>query len=223
MNVVPFRIKICGVTSVADAQAVAAAGADAVGLNFYPASKRCVPMEVAAEIAQSLPAGIKRVGLFVNGSAGDVRAAAEQLSLDLVQLHGDELLEYLAELGDWPILRAFRTQPDWQTIADRYLERCDELSALPAAVLIDAYRPGAYGGTGDRADWSEVVRWSAQRAGLPLVLAGGLTPDNVAEAVQAVRPAAVDTASGVESSPGRKDAALVGQFVAAARRALDCQ
>lgn len=216
----PFHIKICGVTCVADAETVAAAGADAVGLNFFPGSKRCVPLEMAAAISRALPADVRRVGLFVNADSREVRKVAKQLSLDVIQLHGDEPPELLAELGDWPIVRAFCTSPDWQTAVDHYLDRCGELHALPAAVLMDAYRPGAYGGTGAQAEWEEIVRWSAERTELPIVLAGGLTPDNVSAAIEAVHPAAVDTASGVESSPGIKDAGLVRQFVAAARNLL---
>ncbi len=211
-----FRIKICGITSVEDALVVARAGADAIGLNFYPRSPRYISFDVAKEIVAALPKGIIKVGLFVNVPPTDVCRAHDDLSLDLIQLHGDESPEYFPQLGSRPVMRAFRVKPgDLHWIVE-YLARCRGLKAGPKLVLLDSLVPGEYGGTGKTADWSTARQYAAQPGLPPLVLAGGLTPENVADAITAVRPAAVDTASGVESRPGRKDPAAVEAFVRAA-------
>jgi phosphoribosylanthranilate isomerase len=216
-----FRIKICGITSVDDAMAVARAGADAIGLNFYPRSPRCIPLDTARGIVAALPDGIVKVGLFVNSPLADVCLAYHNLHLDLIQLHGDEPPEYIAQLGDRPVMRAFRVAGSDLGPVNEYLARCRELQSLPSLVLLDSLVPGQFGGTGQTADWSAAKEYVAQPGLPPLVLAGGLTADNVAEAIAAVRPAAVDVASGVESSPGRKDPAAVEAFVRAARAAFD--
>jgi len=218
-----FRVKICGITNVDDALAVARAGADAVGLNFYPKSKRCVDAETAGRIVASLPREIVKVGLFVNANVEDVARRFDELGLDLIQLHGDEPPGYLAQLGGRPVIRAFRLGPDGLDPLGRYLADCRQLGCTPRLVLIDALVPGQYGGTGQLADWQLLATYR-EGPGTgptpPLVLAGGLTPGNVTEAIATVRPAAVDTASGVESSPGRKDRAAVEAFVRAARTAF---
>jgi len=219
-----FRIKICGITNVDDALTAARAGADAVGLNFYPKSRRCIDPEKAGRIAASLPHGIIKVGLFVNADVDDVIRRFDELGLDLIQLHGDEPPAYLARLGARPVMRAFRPGSDGLGPLTRYLADCRRLACAPRLVLIDALVPGQYGGTGQSADWQLLAAYREQSETSlppPLVLAGGLTPGNVAEAVAAVRPAAVDTASGVESSPGRKDPAAVEAFVRAARAAFE--
>ena len=215
-----FRIKICGVTSVDDALAVAAAGADAVGLNFYPGSPRCVERDTARRIAGVLPDGVVKVGLFVNAAAEDVCKTFDRLGLDLVQLHGDEPPEFLAQLGGRPVIRAFRLGPAGLEPVGEYLRQCRQLGCPPRLSLIDSRTGGAYGGSGQVADWTVAGRYAADRDAPPLVLAGGLTAENVGRAVRAVRPAAVDTASGVESSPGHKDPAAVEALVAAARAAF---
>ncbi|HUY31163.1 MAG TPA: phosphoribosylanthranilate isomerase [Pirellulales bacterium] len=215
-----FRIKICGVTTLADALAAADAGADAIGLNFHPGSSRFVSRDQAAEIAAALPSGIQKVGVFVNPTADDVRHTVERLSLDLVQLHGDEPPEFLARLGEIPVLRAFRLEAGGLPAVSDYLAECRQRDATPAMVLLDAFRVGAYGGTGLSLDWTVAAAYHQFSAAPPLVLAGGLAAANVAQAIAAVRPAAVDTASGVEASPGRKDHAQVAAFVAAAKKAL---
>jgi phosphoribosylanthranilate isomerase len=238
-----FRVKICGITSVDDARAVAAAGADAVGLNFYAKSPRYVSVEKAREIVNALPAQMVKVGLFVNAPAEEVCQTYDALGLDLIQLHGDEPPHYLADLGGRAVMRAFRfgpgglrspqlldhgqpvsrtpRVPDALESMARYLGHCGRLGCMPRLVLVDAYVEGEYGGTGQAADWERLKGSPFGTSAPPLVLAGGLTPDNVAEAVRTVGPAAVDTASGVESSPGRKDPAAVEAFVRAARRAFD--
>jgi len=216
-----FRIKICGITCIEDALAAGEAGADAIGLNFYPPSPRCVDDDLAEEIAAATPAGVAKVGLFVDAEAAEIDRRCDRLGLDWVQLHGDERPEYLAELAGRPVLKAFRCRTAGLDEVVAYLDRCGTLESLPAAVLLDAYQPGQYGGTGHRLDWPALAATKHVLRAMPLVLAGGLTADNVAEAVRIVGPHAVDTASGVELHPGRKDAAKVAAFCAAARAAFD--
>jgi len=215
-----FKIKICGITRPEDAVAAAEAGADAIGLNFYPKGPRFVSLERAREIVAALPPGIVKVGVFVNATSCSVSATAHRLGLDLVQLHGDEPPQYLAELGGLKVLRAFRCGPQGLAPVHSYLKRCQTIGWMPRMVLCDAFQPGAYGGTGQVVDWATVANytWSAEIP--PLVLAGGLTPENVADAIRVVRPAAVDTASGVEVQPGIKDADRIRRFVQAAREAF---
>lgn len=215
-----FQIKICGVKRVTDALAAAEAGADAIGLNFHSGSPRAVELDVAEAIVEALPKHVARVGVFVNADAAGVRKAAERLKLDFVQLHGNEPPEVAAELGDLRVIRAFRLGPaGWTPLLD-YLAECRRLHAAPAAVLVDASRPGMFGGTGQTVDWQIARAFHELRLGLPLVLAGGLTADNVGAAIIAVAPAAVDTASGVESQPGVKDSAKIAAFISRARGAL---
>jgi len=216
-----FRIKICGITHLDDARAAARAGADAVGLNFYPRSPRYLPDDDARNLVAALPAGLLKVGLFVNSPAREIARRFDELPLDLIQLHGDEPPESLPELAGRPVLKAFRVGPGGLQAVLAYLERCRALNALPAGVLFDAATAGQYGGTGRTTDWNAARDYAAMPGLPPLVLAGGLTPENVAEAVRTVRPAAVDVAGGVESSPGRKDPAALAAFVRAARAALD--
>ena len=220
MNKPEFRIKICGITTPENGAMVAQAGA--VGLNFYPKSPRSITRERAAEIIDVLPAEVVKVGLFVNSAADDVVDAFDQLDLDLIQLHGDEPPEFIAALGDRPVMKAFRLGPPGLTPITQYLADCRDLGCLPRFVLIDAYQKGSYGGTGQKADWSVADAYPTN--GLtdipPLVLAGGLTPDNVGDAIRAVHPMAVDTASGVETSPGVKNPELVSRFVQAAADAF---
>jgi phosphoribosylanthranilate isomerase len=216
-----FRIKICGITTVEDARVACEAGADAVGLNFYASSPRCVTVDQASAICEALSGSVVKVGLFVNTPAADVARICGQLGLDLVQLHGDEPPEYVADLGDWPVMRAFRLDARGIAPIGQYLSRCRALGCLPRLTLIDSSAPGQYGGTGRPADWQAVAQYPCESWHPPLILAGGLTPANVAQAIQSVRPFGVDTASGVEVTPGRKSADRVRQFVLAARAALD--
>ena len=214
-----FRIKICGVTRPEDALAAAQAGADAIGLNFYPKSPRFVGSEQLEAICAVLPDGVAKVGVFVNASADAVRTAAEKWQLDYVQLHGDELPELVNQLDGLWVIRACRLVDSWQPVVD-YLSRCRELDCLPVALLADSCRPGTYGGTGATADWDVARGYHKLAVDIPLILAGGLRPDNVAQAIAHVQPFGVDTASGVESSPGVKDTTRIAAFVAAARGAL---
>jgi phosphoribosylanthranilate isomerase len=214
-----FRVKICGITSVADAQLAASSGADAIGLNFFSGSKRyCMP-DVARQIAGALPASIRKVGVFVNAAPAEVLTISKQVGLDAIQLHGDEAPEVLQALRPWPIVRAFRVDADLAPLG-QYLDRCHQLRCLPRMILLDAASQGQFGGTGQTLDWPAIAAGRPHLRGLPLVLAGGLTADNVSQAIAAVHPWAVDVASGVESRPGQKSAERVQAFVANALESL---
>lgn len=202
------RIKICGITSVADALAVASAGADAIGLVFYPPSPRAVTAARGAEIVRALPPFVTAVGLFVDPAPAEVEATLRACPLGMLQFHGDEPPE-LCERFARPYLKAIRVRPG--------VDLLESLAPYAAAAgwLLDAYREGEYGGTGASFDWDLVPKGLPR----PLVLSGGLTPENVAAAVRRVRPWAVDVSSGVESAKGVKDAARVAAFVAGVRNA----
>jgi indole-3-glycerol phosphate synthase/phosphoribosylanthranilate isomerase len=207
------RVKICGITTRQDALAAVDAGADMLGFNFYPQSKRYVPPEQCVRIVSFLAqytARVQLVGVFVNTPRAEIEAIADDCHLDLVQLSGDEPPELLQALGP----RAFKsirpTSPEEaRTDAARFAR-----SASPA-LLVDAYHPSEYGGTGHTGDWELAQKLATQ---YPILLAGGLTPNNVAAAVAQVHPWGVDVASGVESRPGKKDAAKMTAFVQAARK-----
>lgn len=199
-------IKVCGVTSAADAAMVVQAGADAVGVNFWPGSRRFVGA-AAGEVLAEVPPGILKVGVFVNASAAEVSDRAEQFGLDRVQLHGDERPADFATFPATLLLRAIRVRD-----ATSLLEATRWGAAL---FLYDAFVDG-YGGGGVTAPWADIAAASTRR---PFLLAGGLHADNVAQAITATRPWGVDVASGVESTPGRKDPARVAAFIQAARKA----
>ncbi|MDE2970857.1 MAG: phosphoribosylanthranilate isomerase [Acidobacteriota bacterium] len=204
MNTV--RIKICGITNEADAAAAVRAGADALGFIFYRGSPRCVAPERAAEIVAGLPPFVVPVGVFVNAAAGDIDGICEAAGIRVVQLHGDEPPGFCEALAR-PVIKAFRVR-DASWTADA--------AAYPVgAVLLDTFAEDRYGGTGTTFDW-RFVEDSPHR----VILSGGLNPDNVAEAVRNVRPYGVDTGSGVEREPGRKDHSKIRAFVEAARRPL---
>ncbi len=216
-----LRIKICGITNTKDALAASRAGADAIGLNFFCESKRFVQPEVAREIAAQLPAGVSKVGVFVNHDAAEIAAIVDHVGLDSVQLHGDERPELLAQLPDRVrIVRAHRCGQEGLSTLPRFLSECGTAGRSPDAVLVDADAQAAYGGTGRIADWVRIEAERESLGGLPLILAGGLTPDNVNAAIAAVRPDGVDVASGVERRPGIKDHELLKRFLEAARRAF---
>lgn len=201
------RVKICGITRVQDAAAAVAAGADAIGLVFYPPSPRCVSVVQAAEIVASLPPFVTTVGLFVNADADAIAEVVREVGIDLIQFHGDECADYCAGHGR-PWIRALRMKNNMDLCA------AAETYAAARGLLLDAYRPGVPGGTGETFDWSRIPPELAQR----IVLAGGLQPRNVAQAVRQVRPYGVDVSGGVESSPGIKDADKVACFIANARQ-----
>lgn len=210
-------VKICGLTNLEDALVAAAAGADLLGFILYPKSPRYVAPEAITEILAGVraafPAPPRSVGVFVNAPTTQVLAVLDHTGLDLAQLHGDESAAEVAALAGRGF-KAVRPAGFEDALALAKAYAAIGASAGPA-MLIDAYDPHAYGGTGQRSDWTAAAA-VAQRVS-HLLLAGGLTPDNVAAAVQAVRPWGVDVASGVEASPGRKDHAKVRAFIAAAR------
>ena len=217
-----FRIKVCGITTPDDARAAADAGVDCIGLNFFPGSTRFVTPAVAETVVAALPTGMVKVGLFVDTPPAEVVALVNQLGLDLAQLHGSESPDSLAALRGIGVIRAFASSTPLEELYD-YLNECAALGAMPWLTLLDAPAPasGPPGGTGQLADQSLARRYRETVSVPPLVLAGGLTHANVAEAIRRVRPAAVDVASGVESAPGKKDARLMASFVRAARAAFE--
>jgi len=199
------KIKICGLKTLSDALAAVKAGADYLGFNFYPKSVRFISVEACGEITSVLKRehpDIRLTGVFVNSPADEIKTILETCSLDLAQLHGDEPAELLNAL-DGKAFKAFRGVPK---NLDRFARE------YAPALLVDSSVKGAYGGTGKAADWSAAAEL-AQR--YPLFLAGGLTPENVADAVRQVRPWGVDVASGVETSPGVKDAGRMKAFAQA--------
>ena len=217
-----FRIKICGITSVTDAQICASAGADAIGLNFYSPSPRSVGIDEAKKISQSICGKLQRVGVFVNHSIEDVNRISAATDLDWVQLHGDEPPEVLPKIDRKAnLLRVFRFQPGDETRVAQDLRACQSAGRLPDAVLLDAAVAGHYGGSGAAIPWEQLSGELECLLGLPLVLAGGLNPLNVLEAVNLVQPFAVDVASGVEIRPGQKDPTKILEFVQNAQAGLD--
>ena len=200
------RVKICGITRVEDALAAVAAGADAIGLVFYARSPRAVDVEQARTILAALPPFVTSVGLFVNAERSELERILAQVPLDLLQFHGDESVAQCEGYGR-PYIKALRVKAGDDIAA--------EMARYPSAqgILLDTYVEGVPGGTGEAFDWSLVPR----QASRPLILAGGLRPDNVAAAVAQVRPYAVDVSGGVEAGKGIKDAQKIGAFIRAAR------
>jgi len=216
-----FRIKICGVTNPDDALAAVDSGADALGFNFYRSSKRFIEIDVARQIADVVPDYVAKVGVFVNHSVHEIQEAVKSLRPAYIQLHGDEPAEFLSVLpAEIKIIRAYRCGAEGLKPLASYLEKCRAIGRTPDAILLDADAAGAFGGTGQAADWSLIANQRAILGDTPLILAGGLTPANVSQAIAAVRPDAVDVASGVERQPRSKDRELMNQFVAAAREAF---
>jgi phosphoribosylanthranilate isomerase len=201
------RIKICGITRVEDARAAAQAGADAIGLVFYPPSPRFLSVDWARELKNELPPFVMPVALFVNPSAAEVYTVLERVRPAMLQFHGDETPVFCAQFGV-PYLKACRVRPETDLL--EYLRPF----AGAAGWLLDSHVE-EYGGVGESFDWSLVP---AERM-RPLVLSGGLTRENVGEAIRRVRPWAVDVSSGVESSKGIKDAARIAAFIAEVRNA----
>ena len=200
------QVKICGVTNVADALMAAEAGADLIGLNVYEKSPRYISLATAAEISRALSPFVLRVGVFVNPEAEQVMEAIAACGLNLLQFHGDEDSDFCTQFGLMSV-KALRV---------RDAESLQKLESFNTdAFLLDAYSKSGLGGTGEKFNWELAVE--AQKFGKPIFLAGGLTPENVADAVQQVRPFAVDVSSGVESAPGKKDAAKVRAFIVAAK------
>jgi phosphoribosylanthranilate isomerase len=211
-----LRVKICGVTTEVDARQAALLGADAIGLNFHDGSPRCVGATTAQFILRELPPFVTAVGIFVDWSMRQVFQHLQALPrLNVIQWHGKN--RELSDCFPYHLISAFsvRDEASLQAI-QRYLDTCRPLGRLPSALLLDGHSPGKHGGTGLPAPWHLLASF---RPGVPIILAGGLTPDNVAEAIRVVRPYGVDVASGVESAPGRKDAEKMRRFLANAREA----
>jgi phosphoribosylanthranilate isomerase len=210
----PTKVKICGITCLSDARAAVAAGADALGFNFYPGSPRCIDVIEARAIVRGLPPFVEATALFVNCPWTEVQRTAHEAGCGTVQVHGDALEPCPHEGLRW--VAAFPAR-DAQSLGavSAFIAGCPP-RARPAAVLVDAHVPGQYGGTGQPAPWRLLAGFDP---GVPVILAGGLRPENVAEAIRIVRPYAVDVASGVESSPGRKDADKLRRFIDAVRGA----
>jgi phosphoribosylanthranilate isomerase len=202
------KVKICGITNPADAQVAVEAGADAVGFIFYEKSPRFVTLQQAAEISRQIQPYVMRVGVFVNPLEDTVLRAIAECGLTMLQFHGDESPEFCAQFGLMN-MKAFRVHgPETFEQIPKY--KTD-------AYLLDAYSSTTLGGTGEKFNWDLAVE--AQKFGKPIFLAGGLTPENVAEAIHKVHPFGVDVSSGVESAPGKKDHAKVKAFIAAVRDA----
>lgn len=212
----PLRIKICGVTSASDAERAGALGADAIGLNFYPRSPRYVEPQAVPAILAGLPPFVEPVGVFVGQPLADMFALAERAGrLRTVQWYGEK--HETTDPSPFRLLPAFPVSDEESLVAVmRHLEACRARGHQPAGVVLDALAPGMYGGTGQTLPWEMLAEF---RPGVPVILAGGLTPENVARAVRCVRPYGVDVASGVEDAPGRKNAEKVRQFIERAREA----
>jgi phosphoribosylanthranilate isomerase len=200
------KVKICGITNVPDALAAVEAGADALGFMFYAKSPRDVSLRAAADIVRQLPCFVVKVGVFVNAAEDLVVRAIEECGLNLLQFHGDETPDYCVQFGLMS-MKAFRI---------RDVESLKELPNYQTdAWLLDAYASDKQGGTGERFNWDLGVE--AVKLGRPIFLAGGLTPENVGEAVKKVQPYAVDVSSGVEAAPGKKDLQKMRAFIQMAK------
>lgn len=201
-------VKICGITNLADARTAVDAGADALGFMFYEPSARSITPAAAREIIAQLPPRVAKVGVFVNAPMEIIRRIATECGLDTVQLHGEETPEFCAQLAPLKVWKAVRVRDE------------NSLSTMPGyktdAWLLDSYVAGHQGGTGEKFNWELAI--AAKVLGRPIILAGGLTPENIATAVRQVRPFGVDVSSGVESAPGKKDAAKVRAFIHAAKK-----
>lgn len=202
------KVKICGITNVADALAAIEAGADALGFVFYEKSPRHITPEQAAVVIQALPPFISKVGLFVDATPETVRSTVASTGIDTLQFHGMETPDFCKAFR-MTVVKAIRVQGS---------KSLKDLGHYPVSgILLDSFVPGQQGGTGAKFDWSLALE--AKRVGKPIILAGGLKPQNVEEAIRSVNPYGVDVSSGVESAPGRKDIAKVRDFISAARGA----
>lgn len=202
------RVKICGITRYQDAIDAIHAGADALGFVFYPPSPRYIAPEAAAEIIRRLPAFVTTTGLFVDADAQWVDQVARETRIDLMQFHGDETVEYCEQFSR-PYIKALRMKPELSLAAEV------ALYGSAQNILLDAYRPGVPGGTGEVFDWQRIPETLAHQ----VILAGGLDSENVASAILQVKPYAVDVSGGVEQGKGIKDAAKIIAFVKEVNRA----
>lgn len=207
------RVKICGITNLEDAELAVEFGADELGFNFYEKSPRYISPVKAREFIEKLPSNVCNIGVFVNESIDSVLETAKIAGLDAIQLHGDEdnrFIEEVNTMSGLPVIKAIQVSSDFDP------ENIKPCSA--EAILLDKYSPEQYGGTGETFDWKIAKQISEQFR--VLYLAGGLTAENVADAVRIVKPYAVDVASGVESAPGKKDEQKLYRFITAAKKTL---
>ena len=202
MPLMRTRVKYCGITRPEDALIAAQLGVDAIGLVFYPPSPRAVSIEQALEVIAAVPAFVTIVALFVNHEVAEVETVLTELQIDLLQFHGDETAEQ-CERYDWPYIKAVRMQEgvDLLNISAHH--------AQARGLLLDSYQAGVAGGTGQTFDWARIP----DELGCPVILAGGLAPDNVATAIEQVQPFAVDVSGGIESAKGIKDAEKMKAFM----------
>ena len=202
------RVKVCGIGSLEEAQAALDLGADALGFNFWPPSPRYIAPQAAREVLRKLSPVVSVVGVFVNEEAGRIANIASELALTAVQLHGDESPEFCAQLSSIKTIKAIRVGQDFELgVIKRYPVNM---------VLLDAKIKGSYGGTGQRFDWRIAIE---AKELAPIILAGGLTSENVWDAITHVRPSAIDVCSGVEAEPGRKDLNRLRSFMGVVARA----
>ncbi|WP_286739638.1 MULTISPECIES: phosphoribosylanthranilate isomerase [Acinetobacter] len=206
------RAKICGITRIQDINSVVHAGADAIGLVFYPPSPRNVSIEQAQGLLQHIPAYVQVVGLFVNATADEIATVLKQVPLDILQFHGDETplqCQQIAQQVGRRWYKAIQVKPDLDVVAE--IQRYQAAGA--SAVLLDAWHPDLKGGTGHSFDWSTFPQLD-----IPLILAGGLNPDNIEEAIHTTQAYAVDVSGGVESVKGIKDQQLIERFMQGVHR-----
>ncbi len=211
-------LKVCGITQSEDAQRLVAEQVPALGVNFWPSSKRYCNPQQAEQFLLKVASQIVRVGVFVNNAPQIAPSLLERNLIDIVQLHGDEsereLLDFLAK--GVPVIRSLSLPADanLKALAKHYLTIQEQAHEGQVALLLDAHAPGVYGGTGQTIDWEQAAEFIAQVSPIPVLLAGGLTPENAAEATRVTQPAGLDVASGAEISPGIKDFTKVSQLLA---------
>ena len=206
------RVKICGITRIQDIKSVVDAGADAIGFVFFPPSPRSVSVELAQELVKHVPAYVQTVGLFVNASSDEILEVLKTVSLDVIQFHGDETPEQcqkIAKLTGRRWYKAIQVKPDLDVIST--IKQYQQVGA--SAMLLDAWHPELKGGTGHSFDWSQFPQFD-----IPLILAGGLKPENIENAIKTTGAYAVDVSGGVESAKGIKDQQLIEQFMQGVHR-----
>ena len=208
------RIKFCGITRSQDVDVAAEVGVDAIGLVFYPPSSRLLSIPQARTLSQAIPAFVTTVALFLNPDEDDVKRVVDAIQPDLLQFHGTESANFCSQFQH-PYIKALALGGNTQDSSDASLAQQITEHAQARGFLLDSHAPGSTGGTGDRFDWTRIP----QNPNYPLVLAGGLDPTNVGDAVRLVRPYAVDVSSGVESAPGIKDANKMREFADQVRKA----
>ncbi|MDD4665274.1 MAG: phosphoribosylanthranilate isomerase [Clostridia bacterium] len=206
-------VKICGITNLADGEAAVASGADALGFVFAPSKRRIEPA-LAREIIWRLPAEVEKIGVFVEETLSRVREIAAYCGLTGLQLHGEETPEYLTYLKDYDLIKSFRmnSQTDFVKIKDYIVQ------SSVNRILLDSFVPGQWGGTGKTFSWESLA--DCNWGGIQVIIAGGLNPENVSEAIRLGKPAGVDVSSGVEKEPGRKDLVLLRKFIERAKGGL---